>query len=161
MKELIEEFRLFSLTGHQFHPGQWEDCYYNFCKRRYVLWFAADHSAGVTPVEPTAATVAASDPPKSINRAYKLGHKHGMEAARESMIMERSATPGLTSLLYVGGEPAATPLNMREATGAEADAHMMNPAERCRMPVSVLPLRQCVLKEGHAGIHVDGGEQQD
>lgn len=40
-EELIEEFYLLVLKGHEFHSGTIEGCRYTFCRRRHDLWQAA------------------------------------------------------------------------------------------------------------------------
>lgn len=125
MKELIEEFRLLGLDDHQYHrTAEWKDCEYAFCQRRYQIWA----NAAVIGMR-TCAAVEVSDPPVSVDRAYKLGHEHGMATARELLTMETSAAPGVMlpragkllsdlfpdgievemrgdQLTYVGGKPA-------------------------------------------------------
>lgn len=37
MDQLLTEFEKLASEAHQFHPGEWKDCKYTFCRERYVM----------------------------------------------------------------------------------------------------------------------------
>lgn len=44
MIQLLTEFETLALAAHEFHQGEWTDCKYRFCRRRYELLMEARES---------------------------------------------------------------------------------------------------------------------
>lgn len=35
---LLAEFEKLALAAHEFHPGEWKDCKFTFCRERWVMF---------------------------------------------------------------------------------------------------------------------------
>ncbi len=40
-RQLLTEFEKLAREAHRFHPGEWKDCKYRFCRERFVMLQAA------------------------------------------------------------------------------------------------------------------------